>query len=69
MPRKVNKVIYILLAFFLGGLSVHKFYAGQTGRGILYLIFSWTFIPHFLALISAILALFKPADREGNFYI
>ena len=25
----VDKLIYILLAFFLGALGVHKFYAGQ----------------------------------------
>jgi len=35
-----NKNTYALLALFLGGFGVHKFYAGQTGKGILYLIFA-----------------------------
>lgn len=43
-----------LLAFFLGGLGVHRFYLGQVGRGFLYLIFCWTLIPVFIALIDAI---------------
>jgi TM2 domain-containing membrane protein YozV len=34
-----------LLAIFLGGLGFHKFYLGQTGRGILYLVFCRTWIP------------------------
>lgn len=27
-----------LLCFFLGGLGAHKFYLGQTGQGILFLL-------------------------------
>lgn len=43
-----------LLAFFLGGLGIHRFYLGQIGRGFLYLIFCWTFIPALIAIIDAI---------------
>jgi len=37
-----------VLAFFLGGLGAHLFYIGKYKRGILYLLFCWTYIPIFL---------------------
>ena len=45
----------VLLALFLGGLGVHKFWLGNIGMGILYVLFCWTFIPSFVALIDACL--------------
>lgn len=62
----VNKLVYALLAFFLGGLGAHKFYAGKIGLGILYLVFFWTFIPGIIAFIEFIIALTKTADADGN---
>jgi TM2 domain-containing membrane protein YozV len=41
-----------ILAFLLGGIGVHKFYLGDTGKGILYLVFCWTCIPAILGLID-----------------
>lgn len=64
--KPVNKIAYCLLAFFLGGLGVHKFYAGKVGLGIVYLIFCWTTIPGIIAFIEFIIALTKTADQNGN---
>lgn len=36
--RSINKVVYILVAGFLGFLGVHRFMRGQIGLGILYLL-------------------------------
>jgi TM2 domain-containing membrane protein YozV len=43
------------LALFLGGIGVHRFYLGQTAKGILSLIFFWTCIPFFISLIDFII--------------
>lgn len=67
--KSVSKVAYVLLAFFLGGLGIHNFYAGRTGLGILYLVFCWTFIPAIAGFIQAIIALCKPSDANGNIVI
>lgn len=52
-----SKMAAALLAFFLGGIGVHKFYLGQTGMGILYLIFCWTWIPAIIAFVEFIIFL------------
>lgn len=52
-----DKVAAALLAFFLGGFGAHRFYLGQTGKGILYLVFCWTLIPSFIAFIDFIVFL------------
>ena len=67
--KVVNKVIYLLLAFFLGGIGAHKFYAGKIGAGICYLFFCWTGIPAFIALIEFIVALCSKADPYGNILV
>lgn len=67
--KAVNKIVYCLLAFFLGGIGVHKFYAGKTGTGILFILFSWTFIPCFIAFIDCIVGLCKKADINGNILV
>lgn len=55
----------ILLALFLGGFGIHKFYLGQPGLGILYLLFCWTFIPGLVALIEVVMLLFT-SDQAFN---
>lgn len=37
--KVVSKVTYCVLAFLLGGIGVHKFYAGKIGTGICFLLF------------------------------
>ncbi|MDO5437391.1 MAG: TM2 domain-containing protein [bacterium] len=61
-PHVVNKITYGLLALFLGGIGVHKFYAGYTAQGVLYLLFCWTCIPSIIALVEGIVAITKKGE-------
>ena len=61
-----SKIAAGILALLLGGLGLHKFYLGQTGKGILYLIFCWTYIPGILGLVEGITIL---CSNDENFQI
>ena len=67
--RPVNKLVYCLLALFVGGIGIHKFYAGKIGMGILYVLFCWTGIPALIAFIEFIIGLCKTADPYGNIWL
>ena len=62
----VSKGTYIMLCLFLGGLGLHKFYAGKWVQGLLYVAFSWTWIPVGIALIDLLGAMFKTPDQYGQ---
>lgn len=67
--KVVKKLVYCLLAFFLGWAGIHKFYAGRIGAGIVYLLFCWTGIPAIIAFIEFIIGLCKKADAAGNIVV
>lgn len=58
-----DKTVAALLALFLGGIGIHKFYLGKTGQGVLYLIFCWTFIPAIIGFFNAI-GLFSMSQED-----
>lgn len=64
-PNGKSKLAAALFALFLGGIGIHKFYLGQVGWGIAYLIFCWTFIPAMIAFVEAIL-LFVMSEEKFN---
>ncbi|MFN5514488.1 MAG: TM2 domain-containing protein [Cyanobacteriota bacterium] len=49
-----NKLVAILLALFVGGFGIHKFYLGNNFAGILYLLFCWTGIPLIISIFDLI---------------
>lgn len=63
---KVSKGIYIMLALFLGGVGIHKFYAGKWVWGLLYLVFMWTYVPVALSLIDVVIAMMTKANEYGQ---
>ncbi|GBU10532.1 hypothetical protein AwErysi_01480 [Erysipelotrichaceae bacterium] len=67
--KVVNKWVYLLITFFLGVFGGHKFYAGKTFVGVLYLLFCWTGVPGFFAICSCIYTLCRRADVNGNIIV
>lgn len=59
-----SKVAAGILGIFLGGIGAHKFYLGNIGMGILYLLFCWTFIPACVGFIEGIIYL---CSNDENF--
>jgi TM2 domain-containing membrane protein YozV/ribosomal protein L40E len=72
-PRYSSKdrTIYVVLGLFLGGLGVHNFYSGHTGRGLAKLLMTiflfWTIAVPVGVLIWTIIELITTTeDAEGN---
>ncbi|MCK2053597.1 NINE protein [Methylobacterium sp. 37f] len=69
-----NKLVAALLAFFLGLLGAHKFYLGQTGWGIAYLLMGtvgWVtlgIIPGILAIVCLVEAIVYLTKSDEAFY-
>ena len=63
-----NKTTAGIFALFFGGLGVHRFYLGQTGRGLLYLLFIWTFIPTIISMIDGIIFLTQSEEDFNRKY-
>ena len=63
-----NKIVAGLLALFLGGFGIHRFYLGKVKSGILYVLFCWTFIPAIIAFIEAIIIFFSSDESWRQQY-
>lgn len=60
-----NRIITILLAFFLGDFGGQFFYLRQYWLGVLCLLFFWTWIPGIWGVVHAIIFL-SMSDEEFN---
>lgn len=82
--KGVNRVVYILLAFFFGMIGVHRFYAGHAFAGICYLLCSiigWSLtwflgigfiilgIEMIFCLYDIVRAAFATADANGRIHV
>jgi TM2 domain-containing membrane protein YozV/Tfp pilus assembly major pilin PilA len=63
--RYKDKIAATVLAFFLGGLGIHRFYLGQWW-GLFYLLFSCTGIPSFISFIECIVFLCTSQESWDN---
>lgn len=53
--RRKDVSVGVILCLFLGGLGAHRFYMGQTGLGVVYVLLFWTLIPALVALVECFL--------------
>lgn len=65
--KKVNREKYIRLGLTCGWIcGAHCFYAGQKGKGLLYLMFCWTGIPFAMTLIDLMIAVPMDSGEMGE---
>lgn len=63
-----SRMTAVVLALLLGFIGVHKFYLDRPGQGILYLLFSWTFIPAVISFFEAIVYALTSNDAFARKY-
>ena len=64
-----SRIVAAILAFVFSFIGAHNFYLGKTGKGVLCIIFCWTYIPTLISLFDAIRFLVMSDadfDREYN---
>lgn len=64
-----DKTAIALLAFFLGGFGIHNFVLGETKKGIIKIVLSWTGISGILALIDFVKILTDGYEVNPDKYI
>ncbi|MBP5534072.1 MAG: NINE protein [Alphaproteobacteria bacterium] len=64
-----ERIVYILLGFFLGGFGVHNFYAGYTGKGVAQLLITlflfWLVIPLLAVFVWVIIEIIT-VTKDAN---
>ena len=67
-PAK-SRVVYILLAFFLGSFGIHNFYAGYVGRGVIQLVITlllaWLVVPAIVLFVWIVIEMIT-VTRDVN---
>ena len=58
-----NRLATALLAIFLGGIGLHHFYFGKWLRGVLCILFLWTYIPSIVGFIEGLVMLFMSDEK------
>lgn len=64
-----NKYAAAIIAWLFGGFGIHHFYLGNIKRGVLFLLFFWTFLPALIAIFESIILITmndKDFDKKYN---
>ncbi|MCF7820530.1 MAG: TM2 domain-containing protein [Candidatus Pacebacteria bacterium] len=68
MAKRKNLYLALILAILLGFFGIHKFYLGKIKSGVLYLLFSWTFVPAILTIFDVIKLIFQDKEKFDQKY-
>lgn len=68
MKKRAYAIVYSALSIMLGGIGIQKFYLGQTKRGILHVLFFWSFIPTILCVIDLLKFTFMTEEEFDEKY-
>lgn len=63
-----SQSVTIFLCIFLGSFGIHRFYLSKPISGVLYLLFCWSSIPGFIAVIETYLYLFTSQESWARKY-
>lgn len=67
--KRKSKALTTVLAFFFGGFGIHRFYLGQRGNGVIYIILMFVFgISFLLGFIDFLAFLFMDKDKFDRRY-
>ncbi len=68
--EKINKILYLVIIFFLGSLGIHKYLNGRILPGIVQLILSFILVGSIIALVEFIWGIIKlEKDENGEITI
>ena len=63
-----SRVVAAILAFVFSFIGAHNFYLGKTGKGMLSLLFCWTYIPTIMSLFDFVrLLAMSDADFDRQY--
>lgn len=68
MGNVKSQTVATVLAAFVGGLGIHRFYLSRPISGVLYLLLCWTGIPSFLSFIEMFIYAFTSQQSWANKY-
>ena len=63
-----SQSVAALLAAFVGGLGIHRFYLSRPISGIFYILFCWTGIPGLVALVETFVYAFMSPENWARKY-
>lgn len=64
--EKLNKILYIVILFFLGGLGIHKFLNGRILPGIVQIVLGFLIVGAIIWLIELIYDIIKLESDENK---